>query len=98
MKQQFVYLAGKLLHCPFLPVVDEDAADGTLAMFDAAGKITWQKQIAGGRVCRLDATADGSLIAVGASRRIDTLSTDGHKSALADYNANRANMRRRFME
>src|SRR5208283_5190021 len=44
--------------------------DGSLTVLDAAGKVQWQKTIAGGESWALDISANGDRIIVGASQHI----------------------------
>lgn len=44
--------------------------DGTLIALDASGKTAWQRTIDGGEAWHLDASDDGSVIAVGASHQL----------------------------
>lgn len=44
--------------------------DGSLTALNAQGKVEWQKVMAGGEAWALDASADGSIIVVGASQRL----------------------------
>jgi len=62
-KQQFVYLAGKLLHTPFLPIVDEDVADGTLAACHKAVVLAGVNYLAPEVLAGLEAfAADGGVV------------------------------------
>ena len=54
--------------------------DGTLAVVDAAGKVAWSETIDGGETWRLDAAADGSILAVGATHHVVAFTGDGKQA------------------
>ena len=66
------------------------ARDGTLAAIDGSGKIAWSVALSGGMAWALDASADGSLIAVGTGQHVLGFDARGKKlfdSALAEKDA-----------
>ena len=56
--------------------------DGSLTLVDAAGKTTWQRPVSGGEAWALDTSADGNVIAVGASQHL--VCFDGKGKQLSD--------------
>jgi hypothetical protein len=53
--------------------------DGSLTALDAGGKALWQETISGGDAWALDASADGKVIAVGASQRLLGFTGEGKR-------------------
>jgi WD40 repeat protein len=51
--------------------------DGSLSLLSGDGKIAWQKPLAGGESWALDVSADGEVIAAGASLRVAAFNSQG---------------------
>ncbi len=53
--------------------------DGYLSVVSAAGQLLWQKPVPGGEAWALDASGDGSLVAVGASQHVVCFDARGRR-------------------